>query len=101
MLRDPLLMSFYESMNRQKCVPVAQPSTPNLHILGKTILVDMRADIFALLSDYLFSIPLSQRLFSFNQILYSGEIFHAMSYQRVSQQNSTVICYSQNNGIRY
>ena len=99
--KDPLLMSFYESMNRQKCVPVAQPFSPNLHILGKIIEVDMRADISALLSDYLSSVPLSQRLFSFNRMLYSGEIFHAKSYQRVSRRDSTVICYSDNNEIRY
>ena len=35
-----------ESMNRQNCVPVANPFTPNLHILGKTIQLDMRADMF-------------------------------------------------------
>ena len=75
--KDPLLMSFYESMNSQKWVPVAQPFSPNLYILGKIIQVDMRADIFALLSDCLSSVPLSQRLFSFNRMLYSGEIFHA------------------------
>ena len=44
--KDPLLVSFLESMNRQNCVPVAKPFTPNLHILGKTIQVDMRADMF-------------------------------------------------------
>ena len=63
MSKDPLLMSFYESMNRQKCVPVAQPFTPNLPNFGKTIQVDTRADICALFSDYLSSVPLSQRLF--------------------------------------
>ena len=61
----------------------------------------MRADVFALLPDYLSSVSLSQRLFSLNLMVYSSEIFYAMSYQRVSQQNSTVICYSQNNGVRY
>ena len=100
-LQDTLLMSFYESMNRQKSVPVSEPFTPNLHFLGKTIQVDMRANIFALLSDYLSSVPLSQRLFSFNWMVYSGEIFHAKSYQRVSRRDSTVICYSENNEIRY
>ena len=92
-------MSFYESMNRQNWVPITQPFTPNLHILGKTIQVDMRADIFALI--YLSSAPLSQRLFSFNRMSYSGEISHAKSYQKVSRRDSTVICYSQNNEIRY
>ena len=91
--KDPLLMPFYESLNRQKYVPVAQPLTPNLHILGKTIQADMRADIFALLSDYLSYHPLSQRFFSVNNMLYSGEIFYAKFYQRVSR----VICHSNNN----
>ena len=34
-------------------------------------------------------------------MVYSGEIFHAKSYQRVSRRDSTVICYSENNEIRY
>ena len=97
--KDPLLVLFLESMNKQKCVPVAKPFTPTLHILGKTIQVDLRADMFALLWEYLSSVPLSQRLFSLNRMLYSGEIFHAKSYQKVSQQDLTVIYYSVNNEI--
>ena len=47
-----------------------------------------------MLSEYFGSSPIMQDIYLFNCMLYLGETYHAKSYQQVSCDNSTVICYS-------
>ena len=54
-----------------------------------------------MLSDYFGSLPIMQNIYSFNHMLYLGEIYHAKSYQRISRRNSTVICYSSDRVVKY
>ena len=99
--KDPLLMSFYQSMNRQKCFPASKPITADIFILGKASLTNFSSDLFTMLSEYFGSSPIMQDIYSFNRLLYLGETYHAKSYQRVSRRNSTVICYSSDGVVKY
>ena len=93
---NPLLMSFYQSMNRQKYFPASEPIAADTFILGKASLINFSNDLFTMLSDYFDSSPIIQ-----NIMLYLGETYHAKSYQQVSHRNSTVICYSSDGVVKY
>ena len=70
-------------------------------ILGKASLINFSSDLFKMLSDYFGSLPIMQNIYSFNHMLYLGEIYRAKSYQRISRRNSTVICYSSDRVVKY
>ena len=62
--KDPLLHSFYQSMNEwTKCLPVTQPITLNTYLLGKATQISFSQDLFVLLSEYLYCSPLSQEVY--------------------------------------
>ena len=94
-------MSFYQSMNRQKCSPASEPIAADTFILGKASLINLSSDLFAMLSEYFGSSPIMQDIYSFNRMLYLGETYDAKSYQRVSRRNSTVICYPCDGVVKY
>ena len=78
--KDPLLMSFYQSMNRQKCFPASKPITEDIFILGKASLTNFSSDLFTMLSEFFGSSPIMQDIYLFNRLLYLGETYHAKSY---------------------
>ena len=94
-------MSFYQSMNRQKGFPASEPIAVDTFILGKASLINFSRYLFTMLSDYFGSSPIMQNIYSFNRMLYLGETYHAKSYQRLSRCNSTVVCYSSDDVVKY
>lgn len=78
--KDPLMMHFYQSINRQKCFPVDYPIGNESFILGKVYKVDMTNVLFDMLSKYLGVSPSSHDICKFDRMILSNEILHAKSY---------------------
>ena len=61
--KDPLIMSFFQSMNRQKCFPVDHPIGNESLMLGKVNKVDMTNVLFDMLSKYFAVSPVSPMIY--------------------------------------
>lgn len=99
--KDPLMMNFYQSMNRQKCFPVDHPIGNESFVLGKVYKVDMTNVLFDMLSKYFGVSPISHDICKFDRMILSNEILHAKSYQRESKRDSVVVCYIYNEELKY
>ena len=98
---DPLLMRFYESMNKQKVLPFNHSLGNGNCILGKSYKVNMTDNLFGLVAKLFNVSPVSHEIFKFDRITLSNEIIHAQSYQRVTRRDSSVISYIDRSSIKY
>ena len=65
--KDPLIMSFFQSMNRQKCFPVDHPIGNESFMLGKINKVSMTNVLFDMLSKYFAVSPVSHDICRFDR----------------------------------
>ena len=76
-------------MNWQKMFICNSTITLNTYLLCKaTHIISLFQDLFVLPSEYLYCSPLPPEVYAFKCILYSDEIFHATTYQRVTQKDT-------------